>query len=228
MRNRFVAALFLTALLAPNAFADRVVAPQAVWDYVGPLTWRTHTSTGDPNDQGFIDSVVVRATRAVGLATADTLAPFPLEPFALPPLTARGLSQGTDSTSTGFVFYMQPTRNTSFTPGEDSIYVLLQVSIDAVNWVGVTVTQGPGALNLNGGAESFAPVLEIGTSHCFALPYKLLTDDAAATGGISLVFSSSVTDMTWFGWRYARLIVGGDYTGEYEAYIGYWANKEQK
>lgn len=166
------------------------------WDSE-PLVMRTQTSSGDPNDQGYIDSLVFSGSGAT-VASAqriDTTRAFGIWKHYIVGDQSNGLATTGDSM---LVFGVQitPSINTAVAESADTLLLTLQVSNDGVNWTSCNATQ--------------YAVLDPGTSLQFNRNF--FTD----YGGSSLPDEDS-----FFGWTFGRLLIQSDSNGEYAGNIRY-------
>lgn len=157
-------------------------------------------------------------------ARADTTAPVILPalgmyiPMYPPTATAESLTVA--------AFRLEPDPNGTVTVAADSIYLNMQLSMDGTNWVTATPTGiAFQAANTVNATQIGAFVLEAGSQDVFTRFYK---QQYEAGGSLSLPTQAGTpTDVKWFGWRYARWIVGfGDATnsaGVFRAQFGYWS-----
>jgi hypothetical protein len=175
--------------------------------------WRTSTTSGDPNDQGFIDSSVVRS----GPATqhADTTSPVSMLGWSV----SQALEAGATDTTLFFIFALTPTTNTAFTAGADSIYLAAQVSWDGANWIGALVpTQLFDTAPIGTDVDSQL-AQEVASSNCFSLPFRqthgTLKSFTLPSGGLT----TAPTPAQLFGYPLIRFIMSSDQTGEFQGRI---------
>lgn len=154
-----------------------------------PIIWRTQTTVNDPNDQGYIDSAVVRMT---GAANVETTAAISLLDF----YTDYGGTGGSATTdTTAFIqvaFY--PTNTTAFTTTLASASFGMQFSFNGKDWYN--------ALS----ATSL-------TCDLFGNHLVRAFNVSRAT------FTSAAGGYTWNQFPLMRLLVSGDWNGEVRASV---------
>ena len=112
---------------------------------------------------------------------------------------------------------VQPTGAVSI--AADTAYFIFQVSGNGQTWQNVTATENSDPVNYT---------LEQGTTNSF---YRVIEQHVGgvASGGIptgqEISTSTAPTDMSiWGVYPLFRLVVSGDYTGQYEAFVRFWTN----
>lgn len=196
--KRFLLLLFAVLLAVPS------VAHAAKLKTV-PFGW--HSSVGEGYSQGDTSTVTLGGIES-SAQKIDTTQTIDLRQFVPPP----AMPTITLSDTMGvFMVNLVPT-GTSPTVAADTLAILVQVSMDNVNWT-TAVATGPKISPVNGGVA----VLETGTSNCFN--YVLRHVFGGVTMSTFHWLGTGPTANQIYGWPYLRLILQSDATGRYAGTI---------
>jgi len=220
--KRILAAV--AALLFVTSTAHAIVgAPSGRPHWVEEdLTWPI-TCLTCPGGVTAPDSSVVRMT--VAAYRADTTAAKSLLNWSMPPPTVPA-PVWTSAVESLYVAQLtiMPTGNSAFGTAADSIYVVTQVSMDAVSWSTVTATR----LFNTGVTNAGQFVLEAGSTNCFAKPFN----QAIAITGLwqTAMAGTAPAEYQLLGWRFIRFITCGSAltSGEFKAILGHWSDSDLK
>ena len=150
---------------------------------------------------------------------ADTTAAIPLWKLGKPRSIRTGAAVDTVS---WFRFDFAPTGASDVTAGADSLWIGAQVSRNGVAWTTITPTRTftaaflssvSGSVTING-----VIALESGTSNQFSYtyPYVLLAVPEENAVGLA---TTAPSELQLADWPFIRFIVGGDFTGRFEAWV---------
>ncbi len=169
-----------------------------------------------------VDSAVVRNGSTTAQTTYDTTVAFPLRSCEFTDnAMLSGKTAAVDSIP-HIAFTFEPTANTNFTAGADSFGVIVQVSVDDINFVTMTPNH---VFDATRPADQRAALyIENNATNGVTVLFKNVSLAAYAAGtAFTLDGATAPTDLQWFGWNYVRFIVADcGYTGEFHATIDHW------
>jgi hypothetical protein len=198
--------LALLAILAPQAHAQSGQIPKTI---VMGFHTTLDPSTFASASIAYINGDSATVYRGTGLRNSaqqiDTTVALNLRQFTLPGPYATAAAADT----IGWLRFTIYPVGTSPTVAADSAVVTLQLSEDKVNWTGTTWS-GPYAST--GTTPTSAIILTEGTSKNF---HYIVRQATGAFGPFQPITTTTLNATKCFGYKWMRLIVQGDLTGQY-------------